>query len=141
MVLCLCGAARKPIKYLHIMCLLGSGISALRANGIALHQRGQSRTIRFQPEDTDAYYVKIADATVTVYGKREFRTDLEKDRLRVEIFSGSVGVATPTLPSKLGEGDVLEHKSGGTNLACSLQKRIVKRDLMPGSHKPVTDFT
>ncbi len=97
--------------------------------------------IRFHPEDTDAYRVKIADATVTADGKREFRTDLEKGRLRVEIFSGSVGVAAPTLPSKLGEGDVLEHKSGGTNLACSLQKRIVKRDLMPGSHKPVTDFT
>ncbi len=82
--------------------------------------------VHFQPTSGDVYRVKIADATVTAGGKCEFRTDLDQDLFRVEVFSGSVDVATPTLSSKLGEGKILEHKSGGTELAFSTQKGIVK---------------
>jgi ferric-dicitrate binding protein FerR (iron transport regulator) len=82
--------------------------------------------VHFQPTYGDVYRVKIADATVTAGGKCEFRTDLEQDLFRVEVFSGSVDVATPTLSSKLGEGKILEHKSGGTELAFNTQKGIVK---------------
>jgi ferric-dicitrate binding protein FerR (iron transport regulator) len=82
--------------------------------------------VHFQPTSGDVYRVKIADATVTAGGKCEFRTDLEQDSFRVEVFSGSVDVATPTLSSKLGEGKILEHKSGGTELAFNTQKGIVK---------------
>jgi ferric-dicitrate binding protein FerR (iron transport regulator) len=83
-------------------------------------------TIHFQPTDIDVYRVKIADATVTADGKCEFRTDLDQDRYRVEVFNGSVDVATPTLSSKLGEGKILEDKSGGTELAFNTRKGIVK---------------
>ena len=83
-------------------------------------------TIHFQPTYGDVYRVKIADATVTADGKCEFRTDLEQDRFRVEVFNGSVDVATPTLSSKLGEGKILEHESGGAELAFNTQKGIVK---------------
>jgi len=82
--------------------------------------------IHFQPTYGDVYRVKIADATVTTDGKCEFRTDLEQDSLRVEVFNGSVDVATPTLSSKLGEGKILEHTSGGAELAFNTQKGIVK---------------
>jgi len=75
---------------------------------------------------SDVYRVKIADATVTADGKCEFRTDLEQDRLRVEVFNGSVDFATSTLSSKLGEGKILEHESGGTELAFNTRKGIVK---------------
>jgi len=83
-------------------------------------------TIHFQPTNGDVYRVKIADATVTADGKCEFRTDLEQDRFRVEVFNGSVDVATSTLSAKLGEGKILEHKSGGEELAFNTQKGIVK---------------
>jgi len=83
-------------------------------------------TIHFQPTYSDVYRVKIADATVTADGKCEFRTDLGQDSLRVEVFNGSVDVATPTLSAKLGEGKILEHKSGGTELAFNTRKGIVK---------------
>ena len=83
-------------------------------------------TIHFQPTHGDVYRVKIADATVTADGKCEFRTDLDQDRLRVEVFNGSVDVATSTLSSKLGEGKILEHNSGGTELAFNTRKGIVK---------------
>jgi len=83
-------------------------------------------TIHFHPTDSDVYRVKIADATLTADGKCEFRTDLEQDRFRVEIFNGLVDVATSTLSSKLGEGKVLEHESGGTELAFNTRKGIVK---------------
>ena len=82
--------------------------------------------IHFQPTYGDVYRVKIADATVTADGKCEFRTDLDQDRFRVEVFNGSVDVATSTLSSKLGEGKILEHKSGGTELAFNTRKGIVK---------------
>ncbi len=86
----------------------------------------QDGIVHFQPTSGDVYHVKIADATVTADGKCEFRTDLEQDTFRVEVFNGSVDVATSTLSAKLGEGKILEHKSGGTELAFNTQKGIVK---------------
>ena len=83
-------------------------------------------TIHFQPPYGDVYRVKVGDATVTANGKCEFRTDQEQDRVRVEVFNGSVNVATSTLSSKLGEGKVLEHNSGGTELAFNTRNGIVK---------------
>ena len=51
---------------------------------------------------------------------------LDQDRFRVEVFSGSVDVATSTLSTKVGEGRALEHKSGSGELALNTQKGIVK---------------
>ena len=82
--------------------------------------------IDFLPDDHDSYHVKIADATLTADGKCKFRTDLEQDRYRVEVFSGSVNVSTPALSSNLGEGKVMEHKSGSALAAFSIQRGIVK---------------
>jgi ferric-dicitrate binding protein FerR (iron transport regulator) len=85
-------------------------------------------SIYFHPPYGDVYRVKVADTTVTADGKCEFRTDLDQDRLRVEVFNGSVDVATPTLSSKLEQGKILEHEVGGTELAFNTQKGIVKDD-------------
>jgi hypothetical protein len=90
------------------------------------NQHGGNGPILFQPEDKDVYRVKLADATVMADGKCEFRTDLDQGRYRVEVFNGSVDVATSTLSSKLGEGKILEDKSGGTELAFNTRKGIVK---------------
>ncbi len=89
-------------------------------------KRGGEGIISFQPNSSDVYHVKIADATVTADGKCEFRTDLEQDRFRVEVFKGAVDVATPTQSSKLGEGKILEHKTADTELALDTQKGIEK---------------
>jgi hypothetical protein len=89
-------------------------------------KQGEDGVVYFQPTSSDVYHVKVADATVTPDGKCEFRTDLERDRFRVEVFNGSVAVATPTLSSKLVEGNILEHKTAGTELAFNFQKGIVK---------------
>src|SRR5208337_4241971 len=71
---------------------------ALDANGNKLNgmtfEQGYA-TFHFQPNSSDVYHVKIADATVTADGKCEFRTDLEQDRFRVEVFNGAVDVVTP----------------------------------------------
>ncbi len=83
-------------------------------------------TIHFQPKYGDVNRVKVADATVTADGKCEFRTDLVEDRFRVEVFNGSVDVATSTLSSKLGEGKILEHTPDGTELAFNTRNGIVK---------------
>ncbi len=82
--------------------------------------------IDFLPDNQDVYHVKIADVTLTANGKCKFRTDLEPDRYRVEVFSGSVNVSTPTLSSHLGEGKVLEHESGSALMAFNIHQGIVK---------------
>ena len=89
-------------------------------------KKGEDGVIYFLPESTDVYHVKIADATVTPEGKCEFRTDLAPDRFRVEVFRGSVAVATPAQSSKLAEGRILEHNSGGAEQAFNFQKGITK---------------
>jgi len=78
------------------------------------------------PTHGDVYRVKIADATVTADGKCQFRTDLEQDTFRVEVFQGSANVATSTASTKLGEGQILAHKSGGTESAFYTRQGIVK---------------
>ena len=89
-------------------------------------QRGENGAIRFEPSNSDVYHVKIADATVTAEGKCEFRTDMDQDRYRVEVFSGLVDVATNKSSSKLGEGKILEQNSASPELASNVQKGIVK---------------
>ena len=89
-------------------------------------RHGKDGTIYFQPSYLDVSRVKIADATLTAVGKCEFRTDMDQDRFRVEVFSGAVDMATSTFSSQLGEGRTLEHQSGGTELAFSIRKGIVK---------------
>jgi len=81
---------------------------------------------RLQANDQDVYRVKIADATVKGDGKCEFRTDLAQDAYRVEVFKGSVEVATDNQFIKLGEGKVLEQKTGSPLLASNARKGIVK---------------
>jgi ferric-dicitrate binding protein FerR (iron transport regulator) len=97
-----------------------------RTSSSSAIKHGAHGTIYFQPTSMDVYHVNIADATVTPDGKCEFRTDLDQDHFRVEVFNGAVDVVTPTQSSKLGEGKVLEHKTGDTELALNAQKGIVK---------------
>ena len=85
---------------------------------------GKDGTIHFQPAYNDVYHVKIADATVTADGKCEFRTDLDQDRFRVEVFNGAVDVVTPTQSSKLGEGKILERKSAARSWLSTPRKEL-----------------
>jgi len=83
-------------------------------------------TFHFLPEHHDAYSVRIAAATLTPNGKSEFRTDLEHGRVRVEVFSGSVELATSLKTVKLGKDKVLEFDPGATEVASNGKSGIVK---------------
>jgi hypothetical protein len=89
-------------------------------------QRGADGVIHFLPRYSGVYHVKIGGATVTADNKCEFRTDMDQDRFRVEVFSGSVDVAAPGRSTYLTEGKTLEGKIGGTELAVNSQKHFVK---------------
>jgi hypothetical protein len=89
-------------------------------------QNERNRANRLQADDQDVYRVKIADATVKADGKCEFRTDLTQDAYRVEVFKGSVEVATDNQSTKLGEGKVLEQRVGSPLMASNVRKGIVK---------------
>jgi hypothetical protein len=47
-------------------------------------------TFHVTPERYDEYLVRVSDVSVSPRGKAEFRTDLDQDHLRVEVFEGHV---------------------------------------------------
>jgi len=83
-------------------------------------------TFHFLPEHHDAYSVKMAQATLSPSGKSEFRTDFEHGRARVEVFSGSVELATSAQTVKLGKDKILEFDPEATELAMDTRQGIVK---------------
>jgi ferric-dicitrate binding protein FerR (iron transport regulator) len=85
----------------------------------------RGRAIGLQSGDHDVYQVKLANATLNADGKCEFRTDLAEGSYRVEVFKGSVEVATNDHPMKLGEGKVLIQENGTTDLTAD---KITKDD-------------
>ncbi|MGO8813210.1 MAG: DUF6600 domain-containing protein [Terriglobia bacterium] len=83
-------------------------------------------TFHFLPEHHDSYAVKLADATLTPSGKSEFRADLDHSRARVEVFAGSVDLATAGKTVKLGKDKVLEFNPASTEVAVNQKQGIVK---------------
>jgi hypothetical protein len=83
-------------------------------------------TFHFLPDKHDAYSVKIAGATLTPSGKSRFRTDLDKDRVRVEVFDGSVQIVAPSGSAKLTKDKILEYNSGTPEVAFNTRSGIVK---------------
>jgi hypothetical protein len=83
-------------------------------------------TFHLLPEHHDVYSVKIAETTLAPSGKSEFRTDLENRKVRVEVFSGSVEIATSAQTVKLGKDKVLDFDPEATELALNEKPGIVK---------------
>ena len=85
-------------------------------------------TFHFLPEHHDLYSVKVGQSTLTPNGKSEFRTDLEHGRGRVEVFNGSVEVASSGKTTKVGKDKVLEFDPEATEVALVAKQGIVKDD-------------
>ena len=83
-------------------------------------------TFHFLPEYNDNFHVKVGDVTLAAKGKSEFRTDIEQDRFRVEVFDGPVDAVTTALSAKLGGGKVLERQSGSAESAFNIRGGIEK---------------
>jgi len=83
-------------------------------------------TFHFFPERLDVYSVKVAATTLTPDGKCEFRTDLGQDRLRVEVFIGTVQVSRGETTTKLGKDKVVEFDPGAVELAWNEKSGIDK---------------
>ncbi len=83
-------------------------------------------TFHFLPEHHDVYGVKLANTTLTPMGKSEFRADYDGAQARVEVFAGSVEVATPAKTVKLGKDKILKFNPEGAELAANQQQGIVK---------------
>jgi hypothetical protein len=95
-----------------------------KLNGMTLAQ-GYG-TFHFWPEENDHNRVKAGDVTLTPNGKSRFRADLARDRVRLEVFAGSVEAATPTHLATLGEGKTLECLSGSAEQAFNIRAGIDK---------------
>ncbi len=83
-------------------------------------------TFHLLPEHHDVYSVKLAEATLTPSGKSEFRADFDRGQARVEVFAGSVEVATSAKTVKLGKDKVLQFDPESSELALNEQQGIVK---------------
>jgi ferric-dicitrate binding protein FerR (iron transport regulator) len=79
-------------------------------------------------QNKDVYVVKFADADVTADAKCEFRADFDRNRYRVEVFSGSVNLSTPAKSIRISEGKILENMSDGTEASLNVKGGIVKDD-------------
>jgi len=104
---------------------------ALDAQGDKLNrltfERGYA-TFHFLPEHRDVYSVRVADATLTPWGMSEFRTDFIQGQLRVEVFHGTVQVATPWKSAKIGENKTLDYTPGAAEAAFQIRNEIVTDD-------------
>ncbi len=72
-------------------------------------------TLNVMPERHDEYVLNASDARFTPHGKAEFRADLERGHLRVEVFHGHVQASDSGQSEKLRKNDVLAYdsKAGG----------------------------
>lgn len=83
-------------------------------------------TFHILPEHHDSYTVKIASASLSPSGKSEFRADLDQGKVRVEVFMGSVEVATAAKTIKLGKDKTVEFNSDSPEMAMNVKQGIVK---------------
>ena len=84
-------------------------------------------TFHAAPEGQDVYEVRTSNATLTPRGKAMFRADVDSSEERVEVFSGSVEVASSLGSWTLAKNSVLE-LSPGTDQPEQLSEGITKDD-------------
>jgi uncharacterized protein DUF6600/FecR-like protein len=64
-------------------------------------------SLRVIPDHYDDYLLNASGVSVTPHGKSEFRTDVNQDRVRVEVFNGEVEAADASQTEKLAKNHAL----------------------------------
>jgi Family of unknown function (DUF6600)/FecR protein len=92
-------------------------LSSVEFNELALTARGDHinhltldggyATFHIVPQHHDEYLLNVSGVNLTPHGKTEFRTDLNQDRLRVEVFRGKVQATDSNQTQKLGKNHTL----------------------------------
>jgi hypothetical protein len=104
---------------------LALGSDGSKINCLTLH-KGYA-TFHAAPEGQDVYEVRTANAALTPRGKTLFRADVDSSGERVEVFNGSVEVASSLGSWTLAKNSVLE-LSPGTDQPQLLSEGITKDD-------------
>jgi ferric-dicitrate binding protein FerR (iron transport regulator) len=66
-------------------------------------------TLHVMPKRHDEFVMDASGASLTPHGKTEFRTDLNRSRLRVEVMSGHIQAADSNQSELLGKNQVLAY--------------------------------
>jgi hypothetical protein len=70
-------------------------------------------TMHVMPKRHDEYVLNASGASLTPHGKTEFRTDLNRGGLRVEVMSGQLQAADSDQSEQLRKNQVLTYDDGG----------------------------
>ena len=110
-------------------------LSEIRFTQLALTQEGGHinhvtlengyATLDVTPQRHDEYVVAVSGVFLTPHGKSEFRTDLNQDRLRVEVFGGRVQASDSSETQMLKKNHVLSRDfdgEGSFQIADKIQK-------------------
>ena len=84
-------------------------------------------TFRVIPDKVESFEVHSGDAAFKAQGKAEFRVDLDQDRVRLEVFKGTLDVSSPGVSTTLARNDVLE-LTPGSEEAYSISRDITRDD-------------
>jgi hypothetical protein len=104
---------------------LALGSDGSKINCLTLHN-GYA-TFHAASEGQDVYEVRTADATLTPRGKALFRSDVDSSGERIEVFNGSVEIASSFGSWTLGKNSVLE-LSPGTDQPGQISEGITQDD-------------
>jgi len=104
---------------------LALGSDGSKINCLTMH-KGYA-TFHAAPEGQDVYEVRTSNATLTPRGKATFRADVDSSEERVEVFNGSVEVASSLGSWTLAKNSVLD-LSPGTDQPEQLSEGITKDD-------------
>jgi hypothetical protein len=90
-------------------------------------------SFRIIPEHEDIYKVKIADATLTPYGKTDFQTGFKSGMVAVHVLTGAISVSAHSSSLTLGKGKKLGYQPSADAEAAKSHARVVRLSYLSGT--------
>ena len=87
----------------------------------------------FTPAHQDTLKVKVADATLSPYGKTEFQTFFNEGRVQVRVLTGSVSVSAHASSITLGKGKFMEYRPSNDPQVAKSHARVVRLSYVNGT--------
>jgi ferric-dicitrate binding protein FerR (iron transport regulator) len=87
----------------------------------------------FTPAHQDTLKVKVADATLSPYGKTDFQAFFNEGRVQVRVLTGSVSVSAHASSITLGKGKFMEYRPSNDPQVAKSHARVVRLSYVNGT--------